>query len=385
MTQLGLSRRRFTLGLGAAVAASSAAPAFGWRPLGGQSGAAPAKRSGPIRLSANENPYGPSPKAMAAMTRSEGIAMRYPDAVYDDLQKDIAALHKVAVERIMLGFGSTEILRAADEAFLGADKNVVAAEPTFEAVLDYSRVMRATPVKVALTFDARHDLATMAAQCTSRTGIVYVCNPNNPTGTIVKRAEMQRFFDQVPKTTMILMDEAYHHFVDSQDYASATEWLDQLPNLVVARTFSKVYGLAGMRIGYAIGSKEVIAAMSEHLIQDNGSAAGLAAARAALQDQAHVNECRTKINGTRKWLTKELQALGCKTTDSQANFVMVDMGSDVKPIIAEFRKKGIQVGRKFPSMGNWLRVTIGTQEETKAFLAAFKEIYCGGRICVSAA
>ena len=145
----------------------------------------------------------------------------------------------------MVGFGSTEVLRAADMAFLGGDKNVVAAAPTFEAVLDYARVMRAPAVRVPLTLDARHDLPVMAAQCTSKTGVVYVCNPNNPTGTIVTRKEMQQFFDQVPKTTMILMDEAYHHFVDSPNYASATEWLDKLPNLVVARTFSKCMGWLG--------------------------------------------------------------------------------------------------------------------------------------------
>jgi histidinol-phosphate aminotransferase len=384
MTRLALSRRQFALGLGAAVAATRAPGAFAWTSAG-QSAAPAPKRSGLIRLNFNENPYGPGAKALAAMTGSESAAMRYPDAAYADLQKEIAALHKVAPERVILGFGSTEILRVADMAFLGADKNVVAAAPTFEAVLDYARVMQDAAVRVPLTLDWRYDLPVMAAQCSSKTGVVYVCNPNNPTGTIVTRKEMQQFFDQVPASTLILMDEAYHHFVDSPNYASATEWLDKVPNLLVARTFSKVYGLAGMRIGYGIGSKEVIAAMSAQLLQDNGSSAGIAAARAALQDQAHVAECRTRINATRAWLTKQLKGLGCKVADSQANFLMVDMGSDVGPIIAEFRKRGILVGRKFPSMATWLRVTIGTQEETAAFMAAFRGIYCGGNVCVSAA
>jgi histidinol-phosphate aminotransferase len=383
MTRVALTRREFALGLGAAVAAVQAPAAFA-RGSEQQSAAVPAKRTGFIRLNFNENPYGPGAKVAAAITRSEGDAMRYPDEAYSELQKEIAALHKVAPEQIIVGFGSTEVLRAADVAFLGGDKNVVAAAPTFEAVLDYARVMRAPAVRVPLTLDARHDLPVMAAQCTSRTGIVYVCNPNNPTGTIVTRKEMQQFFDQVPKTTMILMDEAYHHFVDSPNYASATEWLDKLPNLVVARTFSKVYGLAGMRIGYGIGDKPVIAAMREQLLQDNNSSAGIAAARVALQDQAHVAECRSRINGSRAWLMKQLKGLGCKVTDSQANFLMVDMGSDVGPIIAKFRERGILVGRKFPSMATWLRVTIGTQEETAAFMKAFREIYCGGNVCVAA-
>src|ERR1700723_3055503 len=386
MRRLWLSRREFALGLGAVVAATRAPAAFAWGSVGQSAAPAPApKRVGLIRLNFNENPYGPGAKVAAAMTRSEPGAMRYPDEIYAELQKDIAAMHKVAPERIILGFGSTEILRVADAAFLRGGKNVVAAAPTFEAVLDYARVMRAPAVRVPLTLEGRHDLPVMAAQCTSRTGIVYVCNPNNPTGTIVTRKEMQQFFDQVPKTTMILMDEAYHHFVDSPDYASATEWLDKMPNLVVARTFSKVYGLAGMRIGYGIGDKDVLAAMRENSLQDNGSCAGIFAARAALQDQAHVTECRTRINGSRRWLSKKIQGGGGQGVGLPGNFFLVDMGSDVGPIIGEFRKRGILVGRKFPSLATWLRVTIGTQEETAAFMKAFREIYCGGNVCISAA
>jgi histidinol-phosphate aminotransferase len=380
MTDLGISRREFALGIGVAALAGGAREALGW---GGDQREVAPKRSGVIQLAFNENPYGASPKALAAITRSESVAMRYPDAAYADLRNEIAALHKVAPERVILGYGSTEILRVADAAFLGGDKNVVAAEPTFEAVLDYARVTRAAAVKVPLTLDARHDLPVMAAQCTSKTGVVYLCNPNNPTGTIVTRGEMQTFFDQVPQTTLILVDEAYHHFVESPTYASATEWMDKYPNIVVARTFSKVYGLAGMRIGYGVGSKEVIAAMSEQLLQDNGSAAGLAAARAALADREHVAECRSKIIATRKWLTQELRGMGCKVADSQANFVMVETASDVAPMIATFKTRGILVGRKFAAMPTWLRVTIGTREETGEFLAAFRGIYCGGRVCVA--
>src|SRR5277367_5247173 len=168
MRRLALSRREFALGLGAAVAATRLRAAFAWSLE--RQGAVPApKRSGLIRLNFNENPYGPGAKALAAMTASESAAMRYPDAAYADLQKEIAALNKVAPDRVILGFGSTEILRAADMAFLGGDRNVVAAAPTFEAVLDYARVMQATAVRVPLTLDWRHDLPVMAAQCTSRT------------------------------------------------------------------------------------------------------------------------------------------------------------------------------------------------------------------------
>ncbi len=370
-----LSRRQFAVGLGAAIA-TAARPSFASPVL-----QRPARPAGAIRLDANENPYGPSPKAMAAITDSELVAMRYPDRGYEGLRTEIARLHKVNPEQIILGCGSTEILRIADMATLTPDGNVVAAEPTFEAVLRYARVTRAKPIKVPLTSDFRHDLPQMAAQCTSRTGLVYLCNPNNPTGTIVTRDELGRFFADVPKTTLILVDEAYYHFAEDPHYASATEWLDKIPNLVVARTFSKVYGLAGMRLGYAVGAKETIEAMAAYLISDSCNAAVLAAGLASLGDQDRVADCRMRILSTRSRVTAQLKAKGFRVLDSQANFFMVDTGGDVKLNIEEFKRRGILVGRRFPSMANWLRVTVGTDDEMSAFVSAFEEIFCGVKLC----
>jgi histidinol-phosphate aminotransferase len=259
-------------------------------------------------------------------------------------------------------------------AFLGPERNVVAAEPTFEAVLDYARVTRANPVKVPLTSDFRHDLPRMAAACTSKTGLVYLCNPNNPTGTIVAREELAEFFKRVPDSTIILVDEAYHHYVEDPRYASAFEWMGKAPNLIVTRTFSKVYGLAGMRLGYAVASRELIGAMKRHLLDDNANAAVLPAALASLGDTDHVARQRRLNNDTRQWLCSELGKDGRRTIPSQTNFVMIDTGSDVRPVIEQFRAKGILVGRQFPSLGNWLRVSIGTRQEMEAFLVAFRAI-----------
>ena len=244
-----ISRRHFAAALGLSVAAASTRVARFPRPKIATTSDSPDSM---IHLDFNESPYGPSPKALQAISDSEAVAMRYPDAAYAALRQEIARLHGVELDNVVLGCGSTEILRIADMAFLGADKNIVAAEPTFEAVFDYARVMRAQAVKIPLTTDFRHDLPKMAAACTSRTGVVYLCNPNNPTGTIVTRDEMARFFRDVPSTTLILVDEAYHHLAKDSRYASATEWLGKVPNLVVARTFSKIYGLAGLRLGYAL-------------------------------------------------------------------------------------------------------------------------------------
>jgi len=327
-----------------------------------------------VRLNSNENPYGPSPKALEAMSRSQGIAGRYPDALHSRVVEAIARLHRVKPENVLLGCGSGEILKIADMAFLGPGKNVVAAEPTFEAVFEYARVTRAEAIKVPLTADGRHDLVRMARATSERTGLVYVCNPNNPTGTVVSRDDFVAFLGHVPKSTTVLVDEAYHHFVEDPRYASAFEWVDKAPNLVVVRTFSKIYGLAGMRLGYAVSSRENIRAMRQHVLWFNTNASVLEAALASLADSDHVPTFRQRMNDTRRWLCRELEKDGRRYLPSETNFVMIEVGSDVQPVIEEFRKRKILVGRKFPSMGNWLRVSIGTQKEMETFLAALRDI-----------
>src|SRR5271156_4066608 len=329
---------------------------------------------GPIRLNFNENPYGPSPKARAALADCGPISNRYPDQAYRDVITALAQKFKVNPENIILGCGSTEILRAADDAFLDPTRNVVAAAPTFEAVLDYARVLNSNAVQIPLTPDHRHDLPKMAAACTSKTGAAYICNPNNPTGTIVTRDELAAFLQAVPPTTLVIVDEAYYDFADDPRYTSAVEFISAPPNVIVARTFSKIYGMAGMRLGYAIGSQEPIARLAAQLLQDNGNAAVLQAALASLADNEHVASCRAQLNSTRQWLCAELTKDSRPFIPSQANFVMLDMGTDVKPIIEQFQSRNVFVGRRFAAMPNFLRVTIGTQPETESFLAALREI-----------
>ena len=371
-----LSRRHFTQvvggGLGAWALAPSAARAGTWAvPAAQRHANLPA---GSVRIDSNENPYGPSPKALEAMSRSQRVSARYPDALEDEVTAVLAQLHHVDPDQVILGCGSGEVLRMADMAFLSPGKSVVAAEPTFEAVLAFARVTRADPVKVPLTSDHRHDLPRMAAACNSATGLVYVCNPNNPTGTIVRKDEMGTFFQKVPKSAIILVDEAYFHFVEDDGYASAFEWVAQYPNLLVVRTFSKIYGLAGMRLGYGVGSKESISAMRPHRIWSNANAAVLEAALASLADSPNLVQCRQAMNGTRRTLCAEMKKDGRTVIPSEANFVMIDVGSDVAPVISALRERNVLVGRKFPSLPNWLRVSMGTPEEMQRFVAALREV-----------
>ncbi len=372
--KLPISRRAFAGALGVAAGA-----ALLDTPLARRAAAA-AVPSGPKRprpsdaviLSSNENPYGPSPKALEAA--GHAAANRYPDGLESEALDAIARHHGVAVDQVLLGCGSSEILRMADMAFSGPGRRVVAAEPTFEAVLRFAGVLHADGVKVPLTADFRHDLPAMAAACDASTGLVYVCNPNNPTATIVTGDEMAAFAAAVPASAAILVDEAYHHFVEDPRYRSSLELLGRRPNVVVARTFSKIYGMAGLRLGYAVGTRETIAKMSPYASWSNTNAAVLAAGVASLSDPDLVPRQRKVLNDTRKWFVSELAKRGLRTMPSEANFVMVDVGGDVAPVIEAFRARKILVGRRFPSLPSWLRVTVGRREELAAFLAALPEI-----------
>jgi histidinol-phosphate aminotransferase len=337
-------------------------------------GASTGPAAGPIRLNANENPYGPSDRAARAIVESIRVAARYPDGLARELREVIARQHGAKTDQVLLGCGSSQILQMADAAYLGPGKKVVAAEPTFEAVLEYAAVMHAEPVKVPQTADFRHDLAKMAAACDEKTGLVYVCNPNNPTGTIVTGDELAAFVTRVPASTIILVDEAYDHFVEDSRYRSSLELLARAPNLVIARTFSKIYGLAGMRLGYAVASSEAIRTMGDYASQDNVNAAVLAAALASLREPGLVPRRRKALNDTRRWLCAELDRDGRRYIPSHANFLMIDVRGDVAPAIRAFRERNIHVGRKFPSMSNWLRISIGKPEEMRAFVAGLREI-----------
>ena len=372
MPRWTLSRRQFGRLVGTSIGAALLAPKL-TRSVA-EARLPPGVPEDVLQLNSNENPYGPSLQALEAMTQSQRWASRYPGHLEHQVLEAIAQHHGTEPACVILGCGSGEILRIADMAFLAPGKNVVVAEPTFEAVLTYSKVTRAESVKVPLTADFRHDLPRMATACTAQTGLVYLCNPNNPTGTIITREEFASFLERVPQSTAVLVDEAYYHFVEDLHCARACEWIGQTPNVIVVRTFSKVYGMAGMRLGYAVGAKEAIAAMREHVLGNNSNAAVLEAALACLADADLVPRQRKLNNDTRRWLCNELEKDGYRYIPSEANFVMIELNGEVQPVIAAFRQRKILVGRQFPSMKNWLRVSIGKPEEMEAFLLGLRAI-----------
>lgn len=327
-----------------------------------------------ILLNSNENPYGPSKRAIKAMKNSLESCARYPDALISEMRDAVARLHRVSPDQVMLGCGSGDILRVAAGAFLGPGREIVMAEPTYEEMWHHAQTTGAVQKMIAATSDYRHDLPAMAAACSASTGLVYICNPCNPTGTIVYRDELAAFVARVPSTAAIIIDEAYHHFVEDPRYASAFDLLDRAPNVVVARTFSKIYGMAGMRLGYAVASPDMIVRMARFGLWNPLNAAVLEAGLASLEDDEHLAKQRKLNNETRQWLCAQLERDGRRCIPSHTNFIMLDVGRDAAEVAAQFRQREILVGRKFPPMHTWLRVSIGARNQMEKFLAALRDI-----------
>lgn len=375
MTMPSISRRRFaqllTAGAGYAVIRPTLSLAKSLEPAA--HGSLPPPAAGVVRLSANENPYGPCPAALKAMTESFPLACRYPDEHADVLVRMLAESNQVDPSQILLGDGSGEILQLCATTFTGPQNGIlVAADPTFEAVLKHAAVNGADVVRVPLTTTFSHDLPKMSA--VAKKGLVYICNPNNPTASITPRHEMRDFVAKAPRETTILVDEAYFHYADNPDYESVIPLVKEYPNLIVARTFSKIYGMAGLRCGYCVGRREVIDRLRPHQAWDSVNIVAIAAAVASLGDTEQVATGRRLNAETKTFLTNSLDALGYRYIPSEANFVMIDLKRPVPPVIAALKERGVQVGRLFPALPHHLRVTVGKKPEMEGFLSGLREV-----------
>ena len=306
------------------------------------------------------------------MTAGFALAWKYPDEKQDELVDALAKLNGVARENILIGAGSGEILKVSVAAFTSPEKKLVVGDPTFEACAGHAKASGAEAVKVKLNASYAHDLPKMLD--VPKAGLHYVCNPNNPTASITPKAELRAYLTKAPRETMVLVDEAYHHFVESADYESVIPLVKEYPNLIVARTFSKVYGMAGLRCGYCVAQPDKIELMRGQQSWDSVSIMAIVAALASLQDNAQVENGRKNNSDVRKYVCGELDKLKFTYIPSEANFMMIDMRREVKPLIAAFKDRKVQVGRLFPPLPNFMRVTIGTKPQMERFLAVFKEL-----------
>jgi len=333
------------------------------------------------KLANNENGWGPSETVIKAMTDAWKYANRYgyPDG---GIVEAIAAHHGLKPENVILGAGSGEILKVVDDAFLVDHKKVVGVDPTYGSVYRYATNSKADAIRLPLLKDYRMDIPGLirATKLNYRdVGFVYLCNPNNPTGNIVPKQEIKLLLDSLPGDVPVLIDEAYHHFVTSPDYATSVPYVLEGRPVIVTRTFSKIAALAGMRLGYGLAPKELIERMRQFT---SGSICAIVkhGGVAALKDTAYEHKIRQMTIALRDKTTKELRSLGYQVIPSEANFFMVHVGRDVTQVAEDFKKRSVLVGRKFPPMNNWLRVSVGTEPEMARFVAAFKEIFPAGGI-----
>ena len=373
MNTMSVSRRKFARLLGAGAAAVVVRPSLSFAKPS-QYVVTPLTEGGNIiRLSANENPYGPSPKALEAITNSFGLACRYPDEHNNVLIDKLAKLNGVNHDQILLGDGSSEILKLCAETFTGKEQgNLTVADPTFEAILEQAKINGAEVMKIPLTSTFAHDLPKMLAA--AKQGLIYVCNPNNPTASITPKEDLRDFIAKTPRETTVLVDEAYFHYADSPDYESVIPLVKDYQNLVVARTFSKVYGMAGLRCGYCVAQPDTIKRMRPHQMWDSVNCMALAAATASLDDSDQVTNGQRSNREAKTFTTSELDKMGYKTIPSQANFIMFDCKRPVVPIIKAMKERNVRVGRLFPALPNHMRLTIGKKSEMETFLSTFREV-----------
>lgn len=326
---------------------------------------------GTILLNGNENPYGPSPAARQAILASADSAPRYADAAIESLAQQVAAREGVAAAQVMVGSGSGELLRMAallaSTSLPGAE--LVASKPTYEELPDFATRLGLQLRWVAADASHRHDLAAMHAAISPRTRLVYVCNPNNPTGAAVTRDALEAFVRSVPAVTTVIVDEAYIDFVEGAGLGSVAGLVQKVPNLIVLRTFSKLHGLAGLRVGYSVASAELAQRYAElSLVWPNST--GLDAALASYNDAQFLQSTRAAILADRARVHAAIDALGLTRTDAQGNFVFFDTRLPVQQFRDRMLAQNIKVGRPFAGYPTWSRVSIGRREEVDRFLAA---------------
>ena len=369
MNTIPIPRRKFAHLLAAGAAVAVVRPAISFAKQSQHA----TGTAGIVRLSANENPYGPSAKAHEAMKNAHSMCNRYPDEANDVLIDKIAKINNVNREQVVLGDGSSEILKLCAETFTGPTQGkLIAADPTFEAILEYAKANGAEVVKVPLTSSFAHDLPKMSGA--ARGGLIYICNPNNPTASITPKNDLREFTANAPRETMILVDEAYIHYADSPDYESMIPLVKDHPNLIVARTFSNIYGMAGLRCGYCLAQPETIKRMHPFQMWDSVNIMALAAASASLDDVDQVTNGQRLNSEVKKFVTGGLDKMGYKQIPSQANFIMIDVKRPVVPLIQALKQRNVQVGRLFPALPNHMRVTLGKKAEMETFLSAFRQV-----------
>jgi len=330
-----------------------------------------------VKLASNENPFGPSPKALEAVKKAAERMHIYPDGASFELKSAIASHFNQPLSRVMVGNGSDELIHLIGLIFLGGgDEEMIMGDPAFSRYDPAAHLVPIKLIKVPLDQKFTHDLTAMAAAVTENTRLLFIANPNNPTGTIVRKPDVDRFLADLPPYVTVVLDEAYYEFAaDQKDFPNALEYVNEGKNVISLRTFSKAYGLAGIRVGYGFASEEIVDAVNRVREPFDVNSLAQAAAIAALDDGEHM---RKTVDNNRRgldYLTTALRDGGAEPMDSYANFIFADLRRPAEPVFEALLRKGV-ITRAGRAVGdeNCLRVSVGTPDELEFFAKAFKEV-----------
>lgn len=377
---MAVSRRAFvrSVGVGGASVLSGVFGARGAEAWTGSAGQSPAPgATSLIRLDSNENPDGPGTRTLDAVRRAFPESSLYPHRAGTDLPAAIARAHQVPRANVLASCGSGEILRIAVQAFVTPSRPLVTALPTFETCTSIAKFLKLPLHEVPVDARLALDLSAMEAKASEGAGLVFLCNPNNPTGPVHGSKPVADFISRVRKAspgTVILVDEAYHEYVDDPAYATAVPLALEYPEVIVSRTFSKVHGLAGLRIGYAIGRPETLQKMAGWRLGSGLNMLGIRAAIAALDDSSWVDRGRAANRAGRDYLRRTFEGWGFKVADSQANFVFADIRRSAEDFAKQCRALGVSVGRPFLPLTTWTRVSMGTEDELRQATDVFRKV-----------
>jgi histidinol-phosphate aminotransferase len=368
-----VTRRSFMRQLGVLTAAGAY---FGETLIDGGARANVPGKSPIAWLDANENPAGPPTSAIEAMVRGAPETGRYHFDEFGEFARTIASSEQVSPQQVLFGVGSSDVIVAAICAFASAAKPMITASPTYDIIVAMARSLGRPVIEIPLTSQWAYPVKQLAEEARKAGGgLIYLCNPNNPTASLTPEADIRWLAANLPPNTVLFVDEAYLEFAAPDTVESAIKYVREDQNVVVARTFSKIYGMAGVRAGFGCARPDLIAAMNEFM--DNVIPfLGVRAATAALKEKATLIPERRKTNArVRGELCQWLDKFGVAYIPSHANFVMIDIKRDVRDFGAEMLRKGVAVGRPFPPLTNMLRVTVGTDENMQRFRQAFVEAY----------
>ncbi len=330
-----------------------------------------------IKLASNENALGPSPKALAALRGASASLHRYPDATCRLLRERLAKHLAVTPESVAVGNGSDELLVLALRAFVEPGNEVIVADPTFLIYALQAKAAGAKVVSVPLN-ELRYDLEAMRRAVTARTRLIFIANPDNPTGTYVTARELERFLEGLPSTVVVVSDEAYYEFVPARNYPQTVRWIGRFP-LLVTRSFSKAYGLAGLRVGYGVARPSIIRALDAVREPFNVNSLAQVAACAALDDRAFLARTQRLAAAARRQLVPALERLGLRVVPSVTNFVLVEVGSNASSVADALLRRGVIVREMSAwKLPGFIRITFGTPAEHRRLLAELKRILKGG-------